>query len=200
MKKNTAFNELRENEREARRDVIIAAAERVFAVKPFNAVTVRDVAKEAGISHALIYRYFPDQQSLFIDACVRRGATIVESIGRLIDENRDIGFEKVTDEFIKYLVENDQYFRMMTNFMLDGSLSDEMTERLNAGERRLLDQFDRLFAGMAQGKNVRLLSHAYFAAMNGILITFSNYPGRSRDEVIGHMRQLGRIIASKFSG
>lgn len=198
MKKNNSFSALKEHEREARRDVIISAAERVFAKKPFDAVTIRDVAKEAGISHALIYRYFPDRQSLFVEACFRRGAGIVGFISQLIDENNDITIEKVTERFIAFLVDNDQYFKMMTHFMLGGSLSSEMIERLNAGERMLLDQFDRIFAKTSSGKNVRLLSHAYFAAMNGIVITFRNYPGRSGEEVAVHMQQLGRIIALQF--
>jgi Transcriptional regulator len=198
MTKSDSFNKLKEQEREARRDLIIAAAERVFSTKSFNAVTIRDIAKEAGISHALIYRYFPDQQSLFVEACIRRGAKIVEFISKLIDDNNNIKIEKVTDLFINFLVENDQYFRMMTHFMLDGSLSREMIERLNGGERVLLDQFDRIFAKMSSGKNVRMLSHAYFAAMNGIVITFRNYPGRSKDEVLNHMQTLGKIIAAKF--
>jgi hypothetical protein len=87
---------------------------------------------------------------------------------------------------------------MMTHFMLDGSLSLEMVEGLNEAERVLLDQFDRIFAKMSSGKNVRMLSHAYFAAMNGIVITFRNYPGRSREEVMNHMQALGRIISAKF--
>ncbi|MBN2161195.1 MAG: TetR/AcrR family transcriptional regulator [Spirochaetes bacterium] len=198
MAKNDSLNKLKEQEREARRDLIIGAAERVFSKKPFNAVTIRDIAKEAGISHALIYRYFPDQQSIFVEACIRRGAKIVEFVARLIDENRNISIEKITERFIQYLIDNDRYFRMMTHFMLDGSLSREMVERLNAGERILLDQFDRIFAKMSSGKGVRMLSHAYFAAMNGILITFRNYPGRSREEIARHMRELGRIIAQKF--
>ncbi len=41
-------------------------------------------------------------------------------------------------------------------------------------------------------------SHACFAAMNGVLITFRNYPGRSKDEVAGHMKKPGKIIALKF--
>jgi len=198
MTKSDSFNKLKEQEREARRDLIIAAAERVFSTKSFNAVTIRDIAKEAGISHALIYRYFPDQQSLFVEACIRRGAKIVEFISKLIDDNNNIKIEKVTELFIIFLVENDQYFRMMTHFMLDGSLSKEMIERLNIGERVLLDQFDRIFVKVSSGKNVRMLSHAYFAAMNGIVITFRNYPGRSRKEVMNHMQALGKIIAAKF--
>jgi AcrR family transcriptional regulator len=198
MTKSDSFNKLKEQEREARRDLIIAAAERVFSTKSFNAVTIRDIAKEAGISHALIYRYFPDQQSLFVEACIRRGAKIVEFISKLIDDNNNIKIEKVTELFIIFLVENDQYFRMMTHFMLDGSLSKEMIESLNIGERVLLDQFDRIFVKVSSGKNVRMLSHAYFAAMNGIVITFRNYPGRSRKEVMNHMQALGKIIAAKF--
>lgn len=198
MAKRDSFNKLKEQEREARRDLIIAAAERVFATKSFSAVTIRDIAGEAGISHALIYRYFPDQQSLFVEACLRRGAKIVEFISRLIDQNDNIKIEKITEHFIKFLVDNDQYFRMMTHFMLDGSLDREMIARLNEGERVLLDQFDKIFSKMSTGKNVRMLSHAYFAAMNGIVITFRNYPGRSREEVLAHMQALGKIVAAKF--
>lgn len=198
MAKNDSFGKLKEREREARRDLIIAAAERVFATKSFSAVTIRDIAREAGISHALIYRYFPDQQSLFVEACLRRGAKIIEFISEFIDENHHIKLEKITEHFINFLVENDQYFRMMTHFMLDGSLSVEMVARLNEGERILLDQFDKIFSKMNSGNNVRMLSHAYFAAMNGIVITFRNYPGRSKEEVLNHMQALGKIIAAKF--
>jgi len=90
MIKTVSFNKLKEHEREVRRDLIISAAERVFAKKAFNMVTIRDIAKEAGISHALIYRYFPDQQSLFVEACIRRGAEIVEFVNQLIDDDSNI--------------------------------------------------------------------------------------------------------------
>jgi hypothetical protein len=89
---------------------------------------------------------------------------------------------------------------MMTHFMLDGSLSAEMVEKLNAMERLLFDEFDKLFrkmTGAGEGE-VRLLSHAFFAALNGVLITFRNYPGRNREEVIRHMRRIAGIIANKF--
>jgi hypothetical protein len=34
--------------------------------------------------------------------------------------------------------------------------------------------------------------------MNGILISFRNYPGRSRKDVAQHMLRLGRIVAERF--
>jgi AcrR family transcriptional regulator len=189
--KDTSFGTLREREREARRDIIVSAAERVFAEKPFDTVSIRDIAREAGISHASIYRYFPDQRALFVEAFLR-GA---EKLERLIDGAAGGGIESIAETYLRFLIDNDQYFRMMTHFMLDGSLSGGQLDRLNATERMLLDRLERVFG---PSKNARKLSHAFFAAMNGVLISFRNYPGRSRDEVTGHMIGLGRIIASQF--
>ncbi|MEI7638587.1 MAG: helix-turn-helix domain-containing protein, partial [Syntrophus sp. (in: bacteria)] len=55
VKGKTAFSRLKAQEKKARQDVIVDAAQRVFATKPFNKVSIRDVAREAGISHASIY-------------------------------------------------------------------------------------------------------------------------------------------------
>lgn len=84
--------------------------------------------------------------------------------------------------------------------MLDGSLNKELIERLNAMERQLFAQIDRLFVHQAEGNDVRMLSHAFFSALNGILISFRNYPGRQKKDVTQHMQKLGRIIAKKFNG
>lgn len=198
MVNDNTFSSMKKNERKARQEAIISAAERVFSTKPFADVSIRDIAKEAGISHASIYRYFPDQQTLFVEAFLRGSENIISFLAELVDENKSVSIEKVTEKFLDYLIENDRYFRMMTHFMLDGSLGDELIERLNNAERLLLDQMDKLFVKMNSKGDVRMLSHAYFAAMNGVLITFRNYPGRSREEVISHMRKLGKVIALKF--
>lgn len=192
-----SLSELREQEKEARRRLIIEAAERIFSDKPFNKVSIRDIAREAGISHALIYHYFPDQQALFVEAFYKGAQEIVKLVKTELDGGSDI--EKVTEKFISYLVEHDQYFRMMTYFMLDGDLSGGFLDRLNGMERLLFDQLERLFNGRDSGKEARLFAHALFAAMNGLLITFRNYPGRNREEVTRHMQNLGQIIARQFS-
>ncbi len=189
---------MKKQERLARQEFIIDAAERVFATKPFDRVSMRDVAKEAGISHAAIYRYFPDQQALFVGAFMRGSGKVIAFLKELVDDTKSSGIEKVTEKFIGYLIENDLYFRMMTHFMLDGSLSGEMLEKLNAAERELFDQLDRLFVKLKVKGDTRMLSHAFFAAMNGVLISFRNYPGRDRAEVTAHMIKLGKIIAQKF--
>lgn len=199
MEENATFADLKSEAILARRELIVEAAERVFAVKPFHKVSIRDIAQEAGISHALIYRYFPDQQSIFVEAFIRGAEEIGGVIERLIDESETPDIAKISDAFLSYCIDNDQYLRMLTHFMLDGELSAEKVEKINAAERRFFDQFDRLFRKLKKPEPVRPLSHAFFAALNGVLITFRNYPGRTPEEVKQHMLNVGRMIDRGFS-
>ncbi len=199
IKQNNAFAHLKSEAKLARQAVIIQAAQRVFAVKPFNKVSIRDIAREAGISHATIYRYFPDQQSLFVEAFLQGAGKITDTLKNLIKKSNTPDLIKISNAYVTYLMDNDQYFRMMTHFMLDGSLSAEKIEKLNEAERRIFDQFDRLFNKIKRAGPVRPLSHAFFAALNGVLITFRNYPGRSPKAVRRHMLNIAQVIARSFS-
>lgn len=198
MKDKKSASSTKQQDRLAKQELIIDAAERVFATKPFNRVSMRDVARETGITHAAIYRYFPDQQAMFVSAFMRGSKKVIAFLQEQVDDTKNAGIEKVTEKFIGYLIDNDLYFRMMTHFMLDGSLGGEMLENLNTAERELFDQLDRLFVKMKVSGDTRMLSHAFFAALNGVLISFRNYPGRDRAEVEAHMIKLGKIIAQKF--
>src|SRR5512145_559818 len=199
VKQNKTFSHLKDEAKLARQEIIIEAAERVFAVKPFNKVSIRDIATEAGIAHASIYRYFPDQQALFVEAFLHGAGEIGTTLESLVENARIPDITKLSDAYVTYLMDNDQYFRMMTHFMLDGSLSVEKIEKLNAAERRIFDQFDKLFRKMKKPEPVRPLSHAFFAALNGVLITFRNYPGRTPRDVRQHMLNIARVIARSFS-
>ena len=198
MESGNTFTRLRSEGRVARQAIIIKAAERIFAVKPFNNVSIRDIAREAGISHASIYRYFPDQQSLFIEDFLQGAEKICTTLDGLIESTDPPDIVKVSDVYVTYLMDNDPYFRMMTHFMLDGSLSAEKIEKLNNAERRIFDQFDRLFRKMNRPEPVRPLSHALFAALNGVLITFRNYPGRTPQAVRRHMLKVAGVLARSF--
>lgn len=49
---------------EDRRKDLLDAAGRLFATGGFDALTMAAVAREAGVSRALVYQYFPDQDTL----------------------------------------------------------------------------------------------------------------------------------------
>jgi AcrR family transcriptional regulator len=49
---------------EVRKEQILRAAERVFAKKGFHQSTIAEIAREAGVSDATIYEYFPTKEEL----------------------------------------------------------------------------------------------------------------------------------------
>ena len=198
MKKTNSFSELRNNEKKARQGAIIESAKRVFAVKPFNKVSIRDIAGEAGISHASIYRYFPDQQSLFMEAYLHGAHEITAVLGDMIASGGKKTIENVAKAYLNFLLDNDPFCRMMNHFMLDGSLSTEMVDKLNASERLIFDQFDILFRKANMPEPVRPLSHAFFAALNGVHVTFRNYPGRTPEAVRQHIHHIAQVVVAKF--
>ncbi len=223
------FSKLRHDQREARKNAIIDAAEEVFATRPFTRVSMRDIAKQAGISPALIYRYFPDQQHLFVEAFLRGTEHLISIFDDFLREEetsakqgtgrirkgqsgassralssragKDRGqtlIEEAARHFIAFLTEHEQYFKMMTHFMLEGTLSEPLRERLDDIERSMLDLFDRVFRKAGMEGNPRTLSHAFFAALNGILITFRQHPGRSPEQVREHMERIAGIMCGLF--
>jgi AcrR family transcriptional regulator len=60
----TVSNGTRTSARE-RQASIISAAAALFAAKGFNGTTTREIAKTAGISEALLFKYFPTKRALY---------------------------------------------------------------------------------------------------------------------------------------
>ncbi len=200
MKKNKTLSELKEKEKDARRKIIVDAAETEFATKPFNKVTMRDIARRAGISPALIYRHFPDQQSLFAETFYRGVQDVFQGLYRTIEESPDGSIEEVSRVFIEYFTMHDQYFRMLMNFFMEGSVDRDLFDKLNVMERQMLDNFDIIFRKMNVQGDIRLHSHTMFAALTGIVATFRSHPSKSDEEILKHRTLVAENLARLFIG
>lgn len=198
MKTNTVLSDLKEKEKLARRDIIIAAAEKEFTTKPFPKVTMRDIAKRAGVSPALIYRHFPDQQSLFAEAFMQGISQVFEKIFVTIDESDDGAIEQVIADFIEYFTLNDQYFQMMMNFFLGGSVDPALFAQLTKIERKILGHFDLIFKKMNTKEDPRRHSHTLFAALTGIVATFRNHPDKTPEQILRHRQTIARNLSNLF--
>ena len=192
------FSRLKEKEKGLRRNIIINAAEKLFASKPFHKVSVRDIAKEAGISASAIYRYFPDQKSLFLESFSRGTMALKKEIDGLLADGTEATIEVLTGRFIEYFTEKDQYFRMMINFFLEGPVDSEMFEKLSDIERALLDQFDVIFGKMGIEKDARIYSHTLFAALTGILAIFRSTPDKSYTQILQHRKRIAGVLSALF--
>ena len=197
MSRKNTLSRLKTKERETRKSLIVEAAERVYAIKPYNKVSMREIAYEAGIATSSIYTYFPNQEALFVEATLKEANKLIDEMNNSIKDRPDEEVvEKVINGFIDFISKNDSFFRMMVLFMTQGALSDESLMKLNTAMRRGLDVFDNLFHNIEYDGNIRLFSHLAFASLNGILVTFRKLPGRSEEEIISHMKEVGRIFGT----
>ncbi|MBN1496708.1 MAG: TetR/AcrR family transcriptional regulator [Spirochaetes bacterium] len=197
MKIKNTMSQLKTREREERKNLIIDAAEQVFSAKPFNKVSMREIAVEAGIAPSSLYTYFPNQELLFVEATVRDSNRLIDEMEKMLDnaDQPDQGLKRVIEAFIDFISSHDSYFRMMVIFMTVGSLNPESFEKLNDVVRRGFAVFETVFKKMGYEGNSRILAHYFFAMLNGILVTFRKLEGRSDEVIIAHMKRVANVFS-----
>ncbi len=193
----SAFSKLKENERELRREVIIKATMELFEKKPFHEIGMRDIAEEIDIAPGTIYRYFSSRDELFVEALIQDIKDIEQRFEKRIEEARTSPSE-LAIATVDYLLDHEASFQMMSHFMINREIKPEILEKYNVVQRYFFKIFDNvLIRGGASGE-IRFTTHAFFASLAGIVMTFRNYPGRSKEEIRKHMHRLALLTTSMF--
>ncbi len=200
MKNQSKFSKLREQQREKRKNLIIDAAEMVFTERPFNEVSIRKIAKEAGITPTAIYRYFPDKQSLFFATYERDAQKLSKVVSEAIGDGTELRINELSMRYLEFFRTHGQTFRYLANFAVDETISEDCTYMLNLATRPLFDQVERYFKKFQPDMDVRVLARAYFAAINGALISYQKYPGKTSEQIWEHMRMIAGAISHIFQG
>jgi len=197
MGQTSTFMRMREEERQTRKQHIIQSAIRLFGKKSFMDVGMREIATEAGVSAAAIYRYFDSRENLLVEALIHNIIQIIQMF-EVDMKHGVISIEDFADHVINYLVEHEATFQMMAYVMVSGKMRPELIERFNQVQRNFLAEFDKILRSAGIPEPVRLFSQAFFSSLAGVVMTYRNYPGRGKDEIKRHMLRLGRMIAAMF--
>jgi len=195
---STKFQELKQSERDLRRQIILDAALVLFADKDFRSVTVREIAKQAGVSIGTIYNYYPNLTELFLDVFLNCAEEITQMLDAL-STKQPVSLETICEFYIAYLNDNMTFYQMMSHFMLGGDLSSETTVKLDAKMKELLNRLEAALANAGLQTGTRLTAHALFAALNGIMISYARYPGKTDTDIRRHTLRLSGIIAAVFT-
>lgn len=102
--------------RDERRERILDAAAAVFADKGIAATKVGDLAEAAGISHGLLYRYFPSKEDVYVELLERTVQAAVRRVQIALDTSWS-PWEKlrgVTEQFLRGMTEEPIYYRIFS--------------------------------------------------------------------------------------
>ncbi len=197
MPEKSTFEQLREDEREVRKQLIIKAALELFEEKSFHEIGMRDIALKAGVSAASIYRYFPSRDDLFVEALIQDMNRIEKRLQRRLEMGGNI--EELAIAVVDYLIDNEATFQMMCHFMIRGELNPQALKKFNSVQRYFLNMFERVVMLTEGSENLKLNAQAFFASLAGIVLTFRNYPNRTAEEKRKSIHRLALMILRQGS-
>ena len=73
------------------RDRLLDAAETCLQSKGLSGTTMEDIARQAGVSRATVYRYFPSRESVVSGVIVRAAERYLHRISGRISAHTDLG-------------------------------------------------------------------------------------------------------------
>lgn len=158
-----------------------------------------EIANAAGMAKSSIYTYFKNQEELYASIACQDADGFIRQLGTTLNKNKSNAVETAIQFFIEYYMTNEAQWRMITHFALHGKNDICQVDRLNDIGRKLIDVFETLIKDMGCKNNTRIIAHSLFACLSGILISFRNYPGRSEEQRLAHMKLIGQQIESMIT-
>lgn len=199
---SSILKQLREDEREARKNLILEAVLKLFSQKPFDEIGMRDIAAEAGVSPAAIYRYFPSQEELFMEAFIKdltsTRTRFQESLVEASQSPPQEPLEEMAHVIVDHLINNEATFQMMSYLMIKGNMPDYLLTRFQTLQTAFIDKIIEVFRMAGIEDPDRTLSHAFISSVMGVLMTFRNYPGKDIENAEDHIHLLVKLIATIF--
>jgi AcrR family transcriptional regulator len=132
----------RADERERRRGQILRAAAHLFASKGLENVTFGDIARKTRLSRPLVYFYFPDQTTLFLEAVLVARQSLQRRFEEAVARGKN-GLEQIDNigrAYIAFHLEEPDAFRLCSLYDANPAYSSSghaLDESLEASEQRI---------------------------------------------------------------
>jgi AcrR family transcriptional regulator len=158
---------------DATRRRIVLKATPLFAERGYDGVLLSDVAREAGIGKATLYRYFPSKQALFVDCVERVRFTLVPHELRDSNEQR-ASLEDQGRNRAAAVLSNFAAFRTLSNLLgsvahgRDPALAEQARAELHAMVTNAVPFLSRLMeARLARRVEPELLAYMLWYSLMG---------------------------------
>src|SRR5918999_2110064 len=161
-----------------RRRQLLELSTDLFARHSFGELSMARIAREAGISKALLYHYFPSKQDYFV-ATLREAA---EEVRRRTEPDPDLSPAEALagslDAFLAWIEENELAYRKLMESAGGvpevGALVAEVRDRTSA---RILTE---VRAGDPPPPGLRAVARAWLWFMDGAILDWLEHPNLQR--------------------
>lgn len=156
---------LREQKKEQTRQMIAATAQRLFADKGFDHVTVAEIARTAQVAETTVFNYFRTKEDLFYSGLEAFGAGLVDAV-----RTRDPG-ESALAAFRRFLLD-----------------AQGLLDQIEAGEPGALDQARSVMRVITSSPRLLAREQESFAGITNSLATLlAAETGTTTDDLSAHV-------------
>lgn len=165
---------------EETRQAILTAASQLFASHGYDAVTMREIAKEAGCSHTTIYIYFKDKEALLSQLSMGPLRSLRDQLEAVLKDGAlppDQRLAQVSQTFIHFSLANRSMYGLF--FMAEAERVDlpDSKREITALRNHLFGLLKRAVAdcltpGLSD-EQILAYGRIYFFALHGIISTYN---------------------------
>lgn len=163
---------------EETKKLILESAANLFAKKGYDAVTIREIAKDASCSHTAIYLYFKDKETLLYQLSLpplNQLQKKLQSISELDSLSSERKLKEISLEYISFCLKNRNMYDVFFN-----AKSSRVDEKPESEINQLRIKIFELLK-MTIGENLSIsneeqllaFSRIYYYQLNGVMITYS---------------------------
>jgi AcrR family transcriptional regulator len=179
-----------------RRRQLLELGARLFTTHPYADLSMARIAREAGISKALLYHYFPSKQDYFVATLQQGAAEIAERTEPDPDLPPLEALAGSLDGYLGWIDENEAaYRRMMESVGTVPEVKSIVDGIRDATSTRILDGID---AGDPPPPKLRAAVRSWLWLMDGAILDWLDHRDLSRQElrdlVLGSLG--GAIVAA----
>jgi AcrR family transcriptional regulator len=183
---------------EQRRSQLLEVGAAMFAARPYEEVRMEDVAAQAGVSRALMYRYFPAKRDFF-------AAIFKADSERLLAASEFDTGVPVAEQVVAGLNAHLDYFSAHRHNILTanrGALAGDPAVQAIISDQLVIIR-NRMLDLMGQGGHSRQVASAaldgWLAFVRAVCVAWLQDGQLSRSEVLGLcLRALGGILADRI--
>jgi AcrR family transcriptional regulator len=148
------------------RQVILAAARKLFAAHGVDGVSVREIAAEAGVNHALVHRYFGTKDEMVAAILLAEGERMSQ-MGRP-EADAEVSLQALRQILLHALGEGRTSLLLMLRAEIDGLAPERMLEGAPLRPLALLRAWLGERAPQSSEADVEALAMVLGAAMMGL--------------------------------
>ena len=190
----------KEQRAEETKHLIISAAEKLFGEKGYEAVTIREIAKEAGCSHTTIYIYFQDKEALLHALSMPpllQLKAVLDTLAADAFLSADEKLHRLNEKFIRFCLDHRNMYTIF--FEVKSARVDEPDPDLEINRLRnqmfnIIVQLLKTNLNLPEGDQLLSCSRIYFFMLRGIVGTYTH----SEESVDSIMSRLSLTFDDAF--